>query len=421
MRKIHVIGINSVDFYQLPLKQQSLFKKVSNIAVPESYIEEIKVWAKDFPELEKSFFSSKSNQSLMNWLKNQNEDVILISRGDPLWFGIGRLLLENFSEDELIFYPGNTSIQLAFSKLKRPWQKSIFVSIHGRDCSKLIEELKKRPENIAIITDYKKGTIEQVKNCLFDLDLVDFYDFWLCEDLGLDRENIRKLNLYQTLPDQVSSLNIVILLKKEPQIKTNDNLLFGLPDKTYKTFDDRPNLLTKREIRIQILADLELPEYGIIWDIGAGSGSIGLEAIKLRPGLKLISIDQRTGTKNLILENAKRLQVKPFDVIEDNIIDFIKKSNFKDNLIIPERIILGGGNLEEKKEIIKELSVLLTKDNVIVIPLITLDNLKEILETLKLANFKSSLNMIQTYRGLKISDGMRFEPNNPVFILKGKK
>ena len=421
MRKIHVIGINSVDFYQLPLKQQRLFKKVSNIAVPESYIEEIKVWAKDFPELEKSFFSSKSNQSLMNWLKNQNEDVILISRGDPLWFGIGRLLLENFSEDELIFYPGNTSIQLAFSKLKRPWQKSIFVSIHGRDCSKLIEELKKRPENIAIITDYKKGTIEQVKNCLFDLDLVDFYDFWLCEDLGLDRENIRKLNLYQTLPDQVSSLNLVILLKKEPQIKTIDNLLFGLPDKTYKTFDDRPNLLTKREIRIQILADLELPEYGIIWDIGAGSGSIGLEAIKLRPGLKLISIDQRTGTKNLILENAKRLQVKPFDVIEDNIIDFIKKSNFKDNLIIPERIILGGGNLEEKKEIIKELSVLLTKDNVIVIPLVTLDNLKEILETLKLANFKSSLNMIQTYRGLKISDGLRFEPNNPVFILKGKK
>ena len=134
-RKIHVLGINSYKFEDLPYKLQDLFIKTGNIAVPNSYIEEIKSWSKYDLEKNKSFFPSKSNNELINWLRSQKTDVILISRGDPLWFGIGRILLENFSKDELNFYPSNTCIQLAFSKLKIPWQDTINVSIHGRDLS----------------------------------------------------------------------------------------------------------------------------------------------------------------------------------------------------------------------------------------------------------------------------------------------
>jgi len=104
-RKIHVIGINSYIFEDLPSKLQDLFIKTGNIAVPDSYFEEIKLWSASGLGKKKSFFSSKSNNELVNWLRSQKTDVILISRGDPLWFGIGRILLENFSKDELIFYP----------------------------------------------------------------------------------------------------------------------------------------------------------------------------------------------------------------------------------------------------------------------------------------------------------------------------
>jgi len=117
-RKIHVIGINSFKFEDLPPKLQNLFIKTRNIAVPNSYFEEIKLWSENDLEKKKSFFSSNSNNELVKWLRSQKTDVILISRGDPLWFGIGRILLENFSKDELSFYPSNTCIQLAFSKLK---------------------------------------------------------------------------------------------------------------------------------------------------------------------------------------------------------------------------------------------------------------------------------------------------------------
>ena len=112
-RKIHVIGINSYKFEDLSFKLQNLFLETENIAVPNSYFEEIKSWRENDLK-KKSFFSSKSNNELLNWLKSQKSDVILISRGDPLWFGIGRILLKNFSKDELSFYPSNTCIQLAF-------------------------------------------------------------------------------------------------------------------------------------------------------------------------------------------------------------------------------------------------------------------------------------------------------------------
>ena len=91
-RKIHVIGINSYKFEDLSFKLQNLFLETENIAVPNSYFEEIKSWSENGSLKKKSFFSSNSNKELVKWLRSQKTDVILISRGDPLWFGIGRIL-----------------------------------------------------------------------------------------------------------------------------------------------------------------------------------------------------------------------------------------------------------------------------------------------------------------------------------------
>ena len=176
-RKIHVIGINSYRFGDLSLKLQNLFVKTDNVAVPNSYFEKIKSWNVNNLEQKKTFFASKSNEELINWLKSQKTDVIVISRGDPLWFGIGRIILENFSKDELRFYPSNTCIQLAFSKLKIPWQNTINVSIHGRDSTRLVEALKTKPSSLAIITDSNNKSLEIIQKNLSELNLIDLYDF----------------------------------------------------------------------------------------------------------------------------------------------------------------------------------------------------------------------------------------------------
>jgi len=419
-RKIHVIGINSYKFEDLSFKLQNLFKETVSIAVPNSYFEEIKSWSENSLEKKKLFFSSNSNKELVKWLRSQKTDVILISRGDPLWFGIGRILLENFSKDELSFYPSNTCIQLAFSKLKIPWQDNVNVSIHGRDSTKLVEALKPRPSSLAIITDSHNKSLELIKKHLLELNLIDFYDFWLCEEIGFDNENIRKLNLKESLPSEISSLNIVVLTKTKKNFSNNNLPLFGINDNIFKTFEDRPNLLTKREVRIQILADLELPINGVIWDIGAGSGSIGLEALKLRPNLDLFCIDKRIGSKSLILENSKRLGVKPKFIFEEDINNIINSRNLS-SFEKPNRLVIGGCNKKTKLKIINTLAQGMRIGDIIVIPIIDIQTIKDLKEELEDKNFKTNLNLIQTYKGLSISNGMRLEPNNPIFLLKGKK
>ena len=419
-RKIHIIGINSFEFQELPVELQKLFLETVNIAIPDSYFKDIQLWAEKYANHKKLLFASRSDQKLINWLKSQKTNVILISRGDPLWFGIGRILLENFSKEELCFHPTNTCFQIAFSKLKIPWQDSTFVSIHGRDSIKLIEILKSKPSKLVILTDPKNKGLEIIQNNLFELNMNNTYEFWICEELGLKNEKIRKLNIKDKLPSDISDLNIAILLKKEQPKKENSPTLFGLNDNVFKTFEDRPNLLTKREIRIQILSDLELPEKGIILDIGAGCGSIGLEALKLRPNLNLFSIDKRIGSKDLITENAKRIGVTPLDIFEEDINNLLNSIN-SNSLKNAKRVIIGGCDKNTKLRIIDELSKYMNSGDIIVIPLIDIQIIKDLKEALTKNNFSVNLNLIQTYKSLSISEGLRLDPNNPVFIMKGKK
>ncbi len=419
-RKIHVIGINSFEFKELPLKLQKLFIKTDNIAVPDPYFEDIKLWGQSNTKKEKLFFASRSDNKLINWLKSQKSDVILFSRGDPLWFGIGRILIENFSKEELSFYPSNTCAQLAFSKLKISWQEAIYVSIHGRDSTKLIEALKLKPPSLAIITDSNNNGLEIIQNNLLELNLNSFYDLWICEEIGFENEKIRKFNPKEKLPSDISNLNIAVLLKREKDLQGKTNPLFGLKDDNFKTFEDRPNLLTKREVRIQILADLELPENGTIWDIGAGCGSIGLEALKLRPNLKLFCIDKRIGSKELISENARRLGVSPKDIFEEDINNLFNSNNIN-SLREAKRIIIGGCDKKTKLRIINKLSKDMNCGDIIAIPLIDIQIIKDLRDTLKGNNFEVNLNLIQTYKSLSISEGIRMDPNNPVFLLRGRK
>ncbi len=419
-RKIHVIGINSYKFEDLPLKLQNLYIETANIAVPNSYFEKIKSWNKNNLEQKKSFFASKSNNELINWIRSQKTNVILISRGDPLWFGIGRMLLENFSKDELRFYPSNTCVQLAFSKLKIPWQDTINVSIHGRDPTKLVEALKTKPSSLSIITDSNNKSLEIIQKSLSALNLIDFYDFWLCEEIGFKNENIRKLNLKEPLPSDISSLNIAVLTKTKENNSKNDLPLFGISDIIFKTFEDRPNLLTKREVRIQILADLELPRNGVIWDIGAGCGSIGLEALKLRPNLNLFCFDKRIGSKALISENSKRLGVNPKFILEEDINNTLNKRYFS-SFEKPNRIVIGGCDKKTKLQIINKLAQGMSIGDIIIIPIIDIQSIEELKGELEEKNLKTNLNLIQTYKSLSIAEGIRLEPNNPVFLLKGKK
>ena len=87
----------------------------------------------------------------------------------------------------------------------------------------------------------------------------------------------------------------------------------------------------------------------------------------------------------------------------------------------PNRLVIGGCDKKTKLQIINTLAKRMSIGDIIVIPIIDIQTIKELKEELEDKNFKTNLNLVQTYKSLSIAEGIRLEPNNPVFLLKGKK
>jgi len=339
--------------------------------------------------------------------------VVLLASGDPLWFGIGRLLLQRFSPQQLRFHPAPCSLQLAFARIGRPWQDASWISLHGREPEALAAELQKRPPALLVLTDPSRGGAESVRLILRASGLEAAYGFWLAERLGHPAERVQQLAPGTPLPADLDPLHLVLLLAEPPaEIAAADLPLFGLEDGLFLQHADRPGLMTKREVRIQLLAELQLPERGVLWDLGAGVGSVGLEALRLRPGLALWALERRGGGAALIEANARRLGVQPAGVLEASAPGALAQ------LPDPDRVLIGGGG-RQRAEILAAVLGRLRPGGVVVLPLATLEALAELRPLLEQAGLAVRVGQHQAWRGAALADGTRLAPLNPVLLLSG--
>ncbi|MCP9805783.1 precorrin-6y C5,15-methyltransferase (decarboxylating) subunit CbiE [Cyanobium sp. T1B-Tous] len=340
--------------------------------------------------------------------------AVLLASGDPLWFGIGRLLLQHFGAARLRFQPAPSSLQLAFARLGRPWQDASWISLHGRDPEPLAAALQKRPAALAVLTDPGRGGAEEVRRILAASGLEAAYAFWLGERLGHPEERVQRLAPGEPLPVDCDPLHLVLLIAEPPPPPADPAALplFGLDDGLFLQHDDRPGLMTKREVRIQLLADLELPAAGVLWDVGAGVGSVGLEALRLRPGLALWALEARGGSAALITANAERLGVRPAGIQEGRAPEALAQ------LPDPDRVLIGGGG-RERAAVLAAVLQRLRPGGVVVIPLATLEALAELRPLLEQAGCRVAVAQHQAWRGAPLADGTRLAPLNPVLVLKG--
>jgi precorrin-6Y C5,15-methyltransferase (decarboxylating) len=339
---------------------------------------------------------------------------VVLASGDPLWFGIGRLLLQAFGPGLLRFHPAPSSLQLAFARIGRPWQDASWISLHGRDPAPLAAELQRRPAALAVLTDPARGGAAEVRALLRASGLEAAYALWLCERLGHPAERVLRLDPGDPLPADLDPLHLVLLIAEPPAPPADPAVLplFGLDDGLFLQHPDRPGLMTKREVRVQLLAELQLPERGVLWDIGAGVGSVGLEALRLRPGLELWALEARGGSAGLIRANAERLGVVPAAVLEG------KAPAALDQLPDPDRVLLGGGG-RERAAVLTAVLERLRPGGVVVIPLATVEALAELRPLLEQAALEVAVRQHQAWRGAPLADGTRLAPLNPVLVLCG--
>jgi precorrin-6Y C5,15-methyltransferase (decarboxylating) len=226
---------------------------------------------------------------------------------------------------------------------------------------------------------------------------------------------VQRLEPEQSLPAPLDPLHLVVLLARPaPPPAAADLPLFGLDDGLWLQHPDRPGLMTKREVRLQLLADLDLPATGVLWDIGAGVGSVGLEALRLRPGLALWAVERRSGGAALIGANAARLGVTPAGVVEAEAAAALA------SLPDPDRVLLGGGGAA-REELLEAVLARLRPQGVVVVPLATLEPVGPLRRQLEGAGLRVDIGQHQSWRGAPLADGTRLAPLNPVVVLRGRR
>lgn len=353
--------------------------------------------------------------------------VVILTSGDPLFFGLGRLLLEEFPPEQLTFHPHTSSVQLAFSRVKLPWQDARVISAHGRSLDELMSALQQGANKIAVLTDRIRSP-EAIAQLLEALSLTTGYRMWVCENLGGADERVVQIVNLNTLDHQTFAALNVVILEKMPQDATPlalDTLpLIGIADEDFLSFPDRPGLMTKREIRTLILAELALQPGQIIWDIGAGTGSVAIEIARNCSTSKIYAIEKTAIGLTLIQKNCQRFHVNNIVAIHGS-----APSGLAD-LPAPDRIFIGGsgGTLTQ---ILDACSAQIKPTTRLVMAIATLEHLTEALawfttqnqqcEHEKTGRWHYHLLQVQISRSVPIAALTRFSPLNPVTLITAEK
>ncbi|MBD2040025.1 precorrin-6y C5,15-methyltransferase (decarboxylating) subunit CbiE [Microcoleus sp. FACHB-672] len=350
--------------------------------------------------------------------------VVLVS-GDPLFFGLGRLLLEELPADKLIFHPHLSSVQLAFNRLKVPWQDARVISAHGRSVDELLEALRQGVEKIAVLTDGTHNP-SAIARLLLSLDLPSSYELWVCENLGGANERVQgwpaldPAELARLQQQHFEPLNVVVLLRRpnfaQGKVDVKSLPILGLPDHTFVSFNDRPGLMTKREVRILVLGELALQSAQTIWDVGAGTGSVSIEMARLCPNTQIYAIEKTAVGTTLIEQNCRRLGVTNVVSINGSAPEILYR------LPAPDRIFIGGTG-GQLRQILGVCGGQLKAGGVMVLALATLEHLNDALiwvneRMRRERDWSHRLLQVQLSRSVPIGGQLtRLSPLNPVTIV----
>jgi precorrin-6Y C5,15-methyltransferase (decarboxylating) len=344
---------------------------------------------------------------MLDLVKSTEKKVVVLSSGDPNFFGVARFLLRNLPKDRIEIFPNVTSVQYAFARIKEPWDDTIFLSVHGRGLKGAIDRII-AADKAAVLTD-EVNSPAAIARELINRG-AEGYDVYLCEDLGLPTEKFTRTDVRGLVDLQASPLNILILIKAwEPNLENYP--LLGIADDEFTT---ARKLITKQEIRAVTLAKLQIQNDLVLWDIGAGSGSVSIEASNLMPNGKVYALEKNPQYLTFIRENLKKFAAKNVMLVEAYAPEGI------DELPNPDRVFIGGsgGMLDD---IIDAVDKRLKPDGVIVLNAVTLDTLTKAVEFLEDHGYTVEVTCVNVSKTVSLTEYKMFEAHNPVYIISARR
>ncbi len=325
------------------------------------------------------------------------ERVCLLASGDPGFFGLVRVAAARFGPEGLEIHPAPSSVAAAFARAGTHWDDATVVSAHGRPLASAVEVALEQPK-VAVLTAPDQPP-EALGRALLDAGCAA-RQVTVCARLGHDDEAVTRTDLTGLAAGSFPPLSVVIL--QAPGALDGGGaptLAWGRPDDLY---DHRAGMITKAEVRAVALGKLALPATGVLWDVGAGSGSVAIECARLAPGLRVFAVERRSDDVDRLRENASGTGVV---VVEGEAPAALAE------LPDPDRVFVGGGGLNVLESVMGRLR----PDGVVVATYAALDR------AAAAASRLGHVVQIAVSRGVPLggSGALRLAAENPVFVCWG--
>lgn len=269
-------------------------------------------------------------ETLAQILKLRGTPVTVLATGDPMHFGIGATLRRYVAAEEMMVLPSPSAFSLAAARLGWPLQSVTQISLHGRPLAFLNRHVMPRARILALTSD--ASTVQAAAVLLAERGFGASV-LHVLEHMGSHRERILRmtaLEMAETCPAMSDFNTLAIDCAEDGPLLAP---VPGLPDEAFR----HDGQLTKREIRAATLAQLAPFPNALLWDVGAGCGSIALEWMRAGMGTKAIAIEPKPERVAMIRANAETLGVPDLEIIEGHAPEALT------GLKRPDVIFIGGG------------------------------------------------------------------------------
>ena len=331
----------------------------------------------------------------------QYSDIVVLVSGDVGFYSAARKLIDSVdrNEFELKVICGISSIVYLCSKMGIPWQDARLISAHGRDANP-IGEIRRSAKVFSLL----QGSEGAKRLCSGLMEYrMDYVKITIGEDLGSDHEKLISGHPSEVM-DKIDSELCVALVENPDYCNVNpigisdDELIRG----------DAP--MTKSEIRSLSVSKLKLSDDSVVYDIGAGTGSVSVEMALVASNGKVYAIEKEDAASELIAENRLKFKVPNLEIIKG------KAPDAMEPLPMPTHAFIGGssGNM---KDII---ACLLSKNPSIriVINTVTLESISESLECISEFGLEEEdVVSVSVAKGRRVGRYHLMTAQNPVYIV----
>ena len=341
-------------------------------------------------------------------LRQQHRKIAVLADGDPLFFGIGASLVRELGRDAVCILPAVTSLQAACARLNLPWHEVRCLSLHGRDNWQPLFAAVGTGQPLCVLTD-ARATPSRIARELVERGAGHFVAHVFTR-MGARDERVRHADLavlaQATEAHECFAVDTTLILEPVHQSKRPAFGLHGLENTLEGPYH------SQAAVRAMALHLLQIAPTHTVWDVGAGTGAVAIEACALAHSGQVVAVECNDSRVQFLCSNRKKFAAANLEIVHG------KAPECLPDLPVPDRVFVGGGLAgNDAAATLAQIVERLPQNGRLVTACVLLQTLARCRDILAGLGLAMEIVQVQAAAAEPLANDVHFVAQNPVFLL----